>query len=347
VQLELRVEEQREEKKSLTKYSEIEKHSEKLSKSLMFADAIEKKQRLLIIGDPGAGKSTSLQWVTYSYAKQMLNHSQKELPVPIYLELKWYTGNLFKSIANYFRDNGVECDEETITDWIKKEKFLFLLDGFDELDDSSKCLKDINDLIRGCSGESRFVVTSRKTEAIKDFKSLKFERVEVKQLSDPQMELFTEKYLGKERGGRLLKELKGHNLLTEARNPLILWFMILEFQSDESQISANKGMLFKNVVEHHFLKEWDDKVIPAEFDKQKYINLKIEVLSGLAFSMVGAGDFVKIEEDKAKEIIDDSIKEGRTDYRNIRDEILRQLFKSYILIKVGTQVSFWHKSFRV
>jgi len=37
VQLELREEEQKEEKKSLTKYSEIEKHSEVLSKSMMFA----------------------------------------------------------------------------------------------------------------------------------------------------------------------------------------------------------------------------------------------------------------------------------------------------------------------
>ena len=170
--------------------------------------------------------------------------------------------------------------------------------------------------------------------------------MEVKQLSDPQMKLFTEKYLGKEGGDRLLKELEGHGLLTEARTPLILWFMILESQRDEYQISANKGMLFKNVIEHHFLKEWDDKVIPAEFDKQKYINLKIEVLSGLAFFMVGGDDLVKIEEGKAKEIIDDVLKEGRTDYRNIRDEILRQLFKSHILIQVGTQVSFWHKSFR-
>ncbi len=346
VQLELRAKEQREENKSPTEYDEIERHSEKTPISLTFADAIEKKQRLLVIGDPGAGKSTSLQWITYSYAKQILNHSQKELPVPIYLNLKWYNGNLCRSIATHFAENGIECDEKTVTEWIKKEKFLFLLDGFDEPGDLSKCSKDIKELIGASSVDSRFVITSRKIEALKDFKSLKFERVEVKQLSDPKMELFAEKYLGKERGDRILKELKGHNLLTEARNPLILWFMILEFQRDESQICANKGMLFKNVIEHHFLKEWDKKVIPAKFDRQKYINLKIEVLSRLAFFMVVEGDFVKIEEGKAKEIIDDVIKEGRTNYKDIRDELLRQLFKSHILIKVGTELSFWHKSFR-
>jgi len=346
VQLELREEEQKEEKKSLIKYSEIEKHSEVLSKSLMFADAIKEKPRLLIIGDPGAGKSTSLQWITYSYAEQIVNHSQKELPVPIYLRLKWYNGSLLKLIATYFGENGIVCDEETIINWIKKEKFIFLFDGFDELDDSSKCLKDIKNLIGACSGESRFVVTSRKIEALKDFKSLKFENVDVKQLSNPQMELFTEKYLDKEGGDRLLKEIKRNNLLTEARNPLILWFMIVEFQRDESQISENKGVLFKNVIEHHFLKEWDEKVIPAKLDSQKYTDLKIEVLSRLAYFMAGEDDSVKIEEGKVKEIIDNFLKEGRTDYKNIRDEILSQLYKSHILIKIGTQVSFWHKSFR-
>ncbi|MCK5343440.1 MAG: HEAT repeat domain-containing protein, partial [Candidatus Heimdallarchaeota archaeon] len=127
---------------------------------------------------------------------------------------------------------------------------------------------------------------------------------------------------------------------------MILRFMILEFQRDEIQISTNKGVLFKNVIEHHFLKEWDEKVIPAKFDKQKYADLKIEVLSILAFFMVVEEDSVKIEEVKAKEIIDDFLKDGRTDYVNMRDEILRQLFKSHILIKAGTQLSFWHKSFR-
>jgi len=275
-----------------------------------------------------------------------LSHSQKELPVPIYIELKWYNDSLLKLIATYFGENGVVCDEETIVDWFKKEKFIFLFDAFDELDEYSTCLKDIKDLISVCSGESRFVVTSRKMESLKDFKSLNFESVEVKHLSNPQMELFTEKYLGKEKGNKLLKELKGHNLLTEARNPLILWFMILEFQKDESQISTNKGVLFKNVIEHHFLKEWDEKVIPAKFDRQKYADLKIEVLSKLAFFMVVEEDSVKIEESKAKDIIDDFLKDGRNDYINIQEEILRQLFKSHILIKVVTKVSFWHKSSR-
>lgn len=344
VQLELREEEQKEEKKSQTEYDN-ERYSERLSKSRLFSDAIKENQRLLIIGDSGAGKSTSLQWVTYSYAGQ-ISSSQKELPVPVYLELKWYKNNLLKLIVTCFGENGIVCDEETINDWIKKGRFLFILDGFDEVSrDSLNCLRDIKQLM-GLSRESRFVVASRKIEHLEDFQSLGFKKAEVKQLSESQVELFVEKYLGKEEGSRLLKELEKHNLLNEAKNPLILWFMTLEFREEKSQISINKGMLFKNVIERRFLRKWESKAISAECDIQKYTDLKIEALSELAFSMIEEENSIKIEEEKTKEIIDAFLKEGRTAYKDLRDEILKQLFACHILIKTGSQISFWHKSFR-
>lgn len=345
VQLELRVEEQKEEKKSSTEYAEIERHSEEISKRLMVSDAIKKNPRLLIIGDPGAGKSTSLKWITYSYADQILNSSQKELPVPIYLELWYYNDSLLELIVASFSENGIVCDEETITDWIKRGKFLFLLDGFDELDNPSKCLKEIKRLT-AFSQENQFVVASRKTEPLKDLQNGEFKKGEVEQLSDSQIELFIGIYLGKEKVSRLLKELERHDLLNEAKNPLILWFMILEFQGEGSQISPNKGILFKNVIEHHFLKEWERKVIPAKRDSQKDMDLKIKVLSKLAFSMIAEEDSVKIGVEKANEIVDTYLKEGRKDYKDLRDEIQRQLVASHILIKVSSQVSFWHKSIR-
>ena len=344
VQLELiLIEEKQEEKEFSTKYDEIERHLENLPKSLLFSDGIKENQRLLIIGDPGAGKSTSLQWITYSYAEQILSSTQKELHVPIYLELLSYDDSLLKLIVDSFSKNGIKCDEETITDWIKREKFIFLLDGFDELDNPSKCLKEIKHLM-ALSQENQFVVASRKMEQLKDLQNLQFKKVEVKQLSDSQIELFIEKYLGKEKGSKLLKELEKYNLLKEAKNPLILWFMILEFQGEKSQISINKGMLFKNVIEHRFLKDWERK--HAKHNIQKYTDLKINVLSKLAFFMIGKEYSVKIKEVKAEEIICNLLKEGRRDYKELGDTIKEQLLASHILIKVGSQVSFWHKSFR-
>ncbi len=343
VQLELREEEHKEENQSQNEYSKVDRNYGKLSKTLLFFDVIKENQRLLILGDPGTGKSTSLQWVTYFCAEQISSY-QKELLVPIYLELKWYKNNLLELITTCFGENGIVFDEETVESWIKKGKFLFIFDGFDEVTEPSTCLRDIKQLL-SLSGESRFVVASRKIEHLKDFQSLEFKKAEVKQLSDSQIELFIGKYLGKDKGSRLLKELKGHNLLNEARNPLILWLMTLEFR-EKSQISINKGMLFKNVIEQHFLKKWESKVIPAKDDIQKYVDLKIQILSQLAFYTIDEEKSIKMKEDKAKEIIDNFLKDGRTGYKDLRDEILRQLLASHLLMRSGSQISFWNKSFR-
>jgi len=332
VQLEL-MDEQKDE-------SQKEEKLEGLNKSRTLSDAL-KEPKLLIVGDAGAGKSTLLQWITYTYAERILR--SQNLPVPVYLELKLYKDNLLKLIATCFGNNNVICDEERVEDWIKKGSFLFLLDGFDELelDDRVRCLKDINELI-SFSKENRFVVTSLRVDIskVKVVEDLQFKRVEVKHLSDSKIELFIEKYLGKEKGSSLWEELKKYNLINEAKNPLTLWFMVLEFQGDEF-LSINKGNLFKNVIENRFLERWDEKVIPAKENIQKYTDLKVKALSKLAFFMIERVDSVTIEEGKAREIIDNLFREEGESY-----EILRQLFLHNILVKHGTQVSFWHRSFR-
>lgn len=348
VQLELIDETKKEERKPLLQlYEESEEPSEKFAnESLMLSDALRQNQRLLIIGDPGAGKSTCLQWITYSYAQQILNSSQADLPVPIHLELKWYKDNLLELITTCFGENNVACDEDTVKDWIKRGIFLFLLDGFDDLSTASKCLKDIK-LLTAHSRENRFVITSRRLESLDNLQELQFNKVEIKPLSDSQIGLFLEKYLGKEKGARLLNEVRRHDLVNEAKNPLILWLMTLELWEDGSkQTFANKGRLFKNVIENQFLSKWDKKVVPVELGIQKYTDLKIRVLSELAFHMIDTGDSVKIEENEVKEILDVIVKEGRASYKDLRDELLRQIFAHHVLVKLGSQVSFWHKGFR-
>ena len=147
--------------------------STKESNNLSFSEAIEKNQALLIIGSPGSGKSTSLKWIAYTYANKIINFSQKSLPIPIYLALINYTNTLFDLIITCLRENGVNCDEETIKEYIKLGKFLFIIDGFDELEkrDVHKCFNEIRSLM-AFSGDNKIVVASRKMEYIKELQTL-------------------------------------------------------------------------------------------------------------------------------------------------------------------------------
>lgn len=319
------------------------KIQETTNENMAFFNIIEETQKSLIIGDPGSGKSTFLQWVNFNCAKQILSSHQENIPVPVYLELKWYENDLSKLAVNYFEENKISCNEEIFEAWMRKGHFIFLLDGFDDIGDLSSFFKNIKRFM-GFSEKNKFIITSRELEVLSNLEALGFKKVRINPFSDPQIRLFIGRYLSEEEEEKLLTELEKQNLLNEARNPLMLWFMILEYRKDRStEIHIkNRGLLFKNIIEGHFLKWWETKI---EVNTQK-IDLKIEILSKLAFSMIKEEDSVKVEEDKAKNIIDTFLKEGRINYKDIRDEILRQSLLHHILIKRDCKISFWHKSFR-
>lgn len=315
----------------------------------MILDEIEQNERILIKGNPGSGKSTLMQWVAYTYAKRILDSSEKNLPIPIYLELNSYKDKLIGLICTSFGENRIIEEENVIIDWIKKGGFVFLLDGFDELGNkSNEFLKDIKELL-AFSENNRFVITSREVGNLEGLRNINFKVKRIKPLTESQIQYILENYLGKEKGNLLLDKIKEYELLDEASTPLMLWFITLDFvtlkKDDSIKKYINKGFLFRNVLENNFLKRWDKKIISEFSDVQEYFDEKINCLSKLAFHMTEE-NLVKIEEKKIIEIFYSIFKNGRVDYKNFTYTILNQLYTHNIIELSGYEVSFWHKSFR-
>jgi len=308
-------------------------------------EAIELNTKLLLTGDPGSGKSTLLKWVTHYYSQEILKDPGKALHLPIYLELRWYAGDLLDLAASCISRNYPHYDHDLFLFWLRNNNFLFILDGFDETADPSKCLKDIYHLI-GFSKDSKFVVASRKMEMLTDFENLSSNRIEIKQLSDVQINLFAKKYLGGMQNDNFCSELERNDLLNEARNPLLLFLLLHAFRAPKHNLILSKNALFKKVIEDCYLSQWERKVIPDNFDTQQFIHLKKDALAKLAFCMIEEGNAVTIEECALKTVFDSCFQNGRTGYKDTRDEVYRQLLSSNILVKYGSKVSFWHKSFR-
>ena len=330
---------------SETRADDSEAHIGNIFNYRNLLEAIKLNTKLLLTGDPGSGKTTSLKWVTHYYSREGLKNAGKDHHLPIYLELRWYDGDLLNLAASCIARNYSHYDHELFLFWLRDNNFLFILDGFDETADPSKCLRDIYHLI-GFSKDSKFVVASRQMEMLADFRGLSFKRIEIKQLSDIQINLFAKSYLADIQKENFFAELESHDFLDEARNPLIVCLLIHAFRAHKHSFMLNKGALFKNVIDNYFLSEWERKVIPAKLDTQKHIYLKRATLAKLAFCMIEEGDVVSIEEYVIKTIFDSILHDGRIGYKDIRDEIYRQLLSSNILIKHGSKVSFWHKSFR-
>lgn len=321
-------------------------HDEKISYVSLY-NLVNNNQKSLIVGPAGAGKSTALKAITYSFAEQILfsDSSKTDIYIPVYLELKDYDKNLIRFIGDGYSTEGQVYEDDIIINWIKKRRFVFLFDGLDEMD-RSRADKFIYELriLQGYSEKNRFVISSRDTDLLKDLLNFGFKKFELMHLSESDIELFIKNYLGKE--NKMFDKIKEYNLLNEAKNPLILWFMIFEFCGRGIDEYSNKAMLFKNVLEISFLKNWDKKHIHKKYNINDCTSLKIEILSKLAFDMINENDSIIIGEENAKDIIDNFLRDGRNDYKNIRNEILNQLVDSRILLRSNLQLSFCHRSYR-
>ena len=121
--------------------------------------------KLLIVGEPGAGKTTTLR----ELAKQLVIKAEKDTfaPVPVLINLaSWqYKKSIYEWILETI------CIEyrrsiSTIKQWLIKQKLLLMLDGLDELEPSVQelCIRAINTFLSQEDSPSSLVVCSRREE---------------------------------------------------------------------------------------------------------------------------------------------------------------------------------------
>lgn len=127
------------------------------------------KGRLLILGDPGSGKTTML----LELGQDLIARAQQQLdcPIPVLFELTNWKDDQQKIgdwlIADLkFRYN---VPETISRQWLNTDKLLPLLDGLDELGliRQQKCIEQINDFLQNNSSLLPLVVCCRQEEYIK------------------------------------------------------------------------------------------------------------------------------------------------------------------------------------
>ncbi|MBD1884866.1 caspase family protein [Microcoleus vaginatus] len=111
-------------------------------------EIFKEAKTLLILGEPGAGKTTTMLGLAQALLKE------KNSPIPVLLKLSSWKQEQ-KTMINWLAEAVSEeyrcaIDKEEVKDLLIKKKFLFMLDGLDDLPENQRinCLKAINQLLK-------------------------------------------------------------------------------------------------------------------------------------------------------------------------------------------------------
>jgi len=248
-------------------------------------DAVEKHPRLMVLGKPGAGKTTFLKYL----AMQCLAGGLAAEKVPFFVTLKdfaeapkgpglveYLVGLLPKGLTG-----------EAVERLLAEGRSLVLLDGLDEVreEDTKRVIREMRKSADRF-GASQFVMTCR--IAAKEYTFERFTEVEVADFDQPQIEAFVGNWFRAKndlpKAERFLKRLEEQEPIRElATSPLLLTLLCLVF-GEEGDFPSNRSDLYAEGVKV-LLKKWDAKRNIERDDKYKKLDVqrREDLLSYVAF----------------------------------------------------------------
>ncbi len=269
-------------------------------------EAVEEFQKLVVLGKPGAGKTTFMKYLAMSCLGDRFHG---EL-VPIFVTLKAYAEERGQpSLENYIL---MEFAKRKVSDDVAKQllgngKALILLDGLDEVkkEDDRRVKQDIDQFSRDWL-KNRFAITCR--IAAREYQFEKFTEVEIADFDDGQIEIFVNNWFrerDESKSERMLERLKDNEPVKElATNPLLLTLLCLVF-GERNDFPPKRSELYKEGLEV-LMKKWDAKrniereIIYKHLSPQN----KEDMLGQIAFNTFVNGEYFFRQENLQRQIKD-------------------------------------------
>ena len=203
--------------------------------------AVAQYRRLVLLGEPGAGKTTTLWRLAYDYAKEAWE--DKSHPLPVLVSLGGYRG---KDSALAYVASQTSVLGRHLPAYLHHRRVILLLDALNEMPrrDYGERVGRIQLLLRRYD-ELPVVVSCR----LLDYRdTLQLEKLEIKPLDMHQQRVDLNNYLGEHHGGQLLGQLKAGRLLDLGTNPFML-VMFAQVYASEQVLPQNRGKLFAAFVD--------------------------------------------------------------------------------------------------
>lgn len=288
------------------------------NETINVSTALDSYKRLVILGKPGSGKTTSLKKILTNKCEAFINGSEKR--IPIYVKLSLLSREV--TIIDFL-------NKKLKADWIGRflnDNIILLLDGVNEisLSESKYVISDI-DLFLNQHPNIPAIITSRK-HGFQNFRS--FPVFEIRNLSPNDIKAYLEKRIGKANINKLLLDTRLQEDL--ATNPMNLNLIIKTWIHWHS-IPSNRGELYNYFIDFTTKRENEKR------NRQIAHPLLKNILSQIAFRMKEKG-VVSLSVQEVIYILNDC----RINMGIILDPILLldELLKDGLLIKdIMTNIS--------
>lgn len=298
------------------------------------------EKTMVVLGDPGMGKSTTLQYMAYRDAKALLAETNPDLQIlriPIYLELKLFS---ISDTIMHTVVNKLGIDEEKLIEYLINGKITLFLDGLNEvLSEMRKPIRnDIKSLIENYP-QTRIIVTSRPLAYYSEFN--KTPVFVLQRMEDLQIEEFLQKNCQHILTRTIIyNEVKMNARLGKiVRIPLLLKMLVNVVFNNKGVIPDNKAQIIKNFIQN--LYERETKKISGEVD----FRIIHRLLCNVGYSTRktnGSNVGWKIEELEA--VIEDRIEKSR--FHISVFEFLDFALDLNILVKDDNKYSFIHELYQ-
>ncbi len=213
-----------------------------LTKDYIINFSLQNIQNLLVLGNPGVGKSTFGRWLCHTWAQQpeVVGNT-----IPVYIQLKGLEFNKEENAIVKYACRNYLIGDKTETKELhglfrKAVPFICLiLDGYDELAEEQKemlffCLREI-------SSNCKYILTSRPYGILKDYGLAQCQAIQIDGFDTANINNYIDTFLKKNTTAtgrtkeQLLEIIQLNPTLTDfAHNPLMLSFIVYIYLSDNN-----------------------------------------------------------------------------------------------------------------